>query len=176
MKRYKTEYKGVFYRIGEKISAKGKEKIFYIVFKKNGNVFEEKVGHQYADDMTASKASRIRAARIDGRRKSRKEIREEEKAAKRDVGKITLARLWGEYEGNKADFKSIDTDKGRFQKFLMPEFGDKEPHKIIRLDVDRLRIKLLKKYKPQTVKQVLGLLKRIVNFGVSRMTSALCMA
>ena len=87
MKRHKTEYKGVFYRIGERISEKGKEKIFYIVFKKNGKFFEEKVGRQYADDMTASKANRLRAERIDGRRKSRKEIREEVKAAKQERGR-----------------------------------------------------------------------------------------
>jgi integrase len=169
MKRYKTEYKGVFFREGERIGGKGTEKIFYIVFKKDGKVFEEKVGRQYADDMTPSKASRIRADRIEGRRKSRKESREEAKTAKlAEAGKMTLARLWGEYEANKGDSKSINTDKGRFEKYLLPEFGNKEPHNIIRLDGDRLRVKLLKTLKPQTVKHVLGLLKRIVHYGVAR--------
>jgi len=36
------------------------------------------------------------------------------------------------------------------------------------LDVDRLRINLLKKRKPQTVKHILALLKRIINFGVNK--------
>ena len=81
---------------------------------------------------------------------------------------MTLSRLWDEYEGNKADSKAINTDRGRFQKYLMPDFGNKEPHTLIRLDVDRLRVRLLKTLKSQTVKHVLGLLKRIVNFGVSR--------
>lgn len=169
MKRHKTEYKGVYYRIGERLSQKGKEKIFYIVFKKDGKVYEEKVGRQYADDMTAAKASRKRSARIDGKLKSRKEIREETKAAKiAEAGKMTLARLWKEYEANKADSKAINTDRGRYEKYLLPDFGNKEPHKIIRLEADRLRIRLLKTLKPQTVKHVFGLLKRIVNFGVSR--------
>ena len=57
---------------------------------------------------------------------------------------MTLERLWNQYEAYKANIKSIDTDKGRFQRFLMPDFGNKEPHKIIRLDVDRLRVRLLK--------------------------------
>ena len=168
MQRFKTNYKGVFYRIGDRISSPGKEKIFYIVFKKNGKVFEEKVGRQFADDMTPSRASRFRAARIDGKRKSRKEIRDEVKAAKQaEAGKMTIARLWDKYEEHKTESKSINIEKGRCQRYLLPEFGNKEPHDIIKLDVDRLRIKLSKNLKPQSVKHVLGLLKRIVNFGVS---------
>lgn len=81
---------------------------------------------------------------------------------------MTIARLWGEYEANKANSKAIDTDRGRFNKYLLPSFGDKEPHEIIRLDVDRLRIKLLKALKPQTVKHILGLLKRIIHYGAAR--------
>ena len=169
MKRHKTEYKGVYYRIGDRLSKKGKEKIFYIVFKKNGKVYEEKVGRQYADEMTAAQANRKRSARIDGKLQSRKEIREQAKAAKLvEAGKMTLSRLWDEYKESKGDTKSINTDKGRFKKHLEPDFGNKEPHQIIRLDVDRLRVRLLKEYKPQTVKHVFALLKRIVNFGVSR--------
>lgn len=167
--RHKTDYKGVFYRVGERIGGKGEEKIFYIVFKKNGKVCEEKVGRQYADDMTPAKASRVRAGRIEGRRKSRKEIREETKAAKQaEADKMTIKRLWDGYKTNKADSKAINTDEGRYEKYLQPSFGDKEPHELIRLDVDRLRMKLLKTLKPQTVKHVMGLLKRIVHYGAAR--------
>jgi integrase len=169
MKRHKTEYKGVYFREAERIGGKGTEKVFYIVFKKNGKVFEEKVGRQYADNVTAAKAGRVRAERIEGRCKSRKEVREQIKAAKlAEAGKMTLFRLWDEYKESKGNTKSINTDKGRFQKYLMPDFGNKEPHTIIRLDVDRLRVRLLKEKKPQTVKHVLGLLKRIVHFGAAR--------
>ena len=169
MKRHKTEYKGVYFREAERIGGKGTEKVFYIVFKKNGKVFEEKVGRQYADNVTAAKAGRVRAERIEGRCKSRKEVREQIKAAKlAEAGKWTLDKLWQEYEANKADSKAINTDKGRFEKYLSPSFGNKEPHEIIRLDADRLRIRLLKTLKPQTARHVFGLLKRIVNFGVAR--------
>jgi integrase len=169
MKRMKTEYPGVFYREANRIGGKGTEKIFYVVFKKDGKVFEEKVGRQYADDMTASKAARIRADRIEGRRESRKEKREAEKAAMlEEATKWTLNRLWTEYEAHKTKTKAISTDRGRYEKYLMPSFGNKQPHEIIRLDVDRLRINLLKKLKPQTVKHILALLKRVVSFGASR--------
>jgi integrase len=161
--RIKTKYPGVYY------VTKGNEKIYYIYYRSNGKQIEEKAGRQYANDMTAARAAGIRADRSKGKEPSNNTRREQVKAAKlAEAGKMTLERLWNEYEAYKADSKSIDTDKGRFQRFLMPDFGNKEPHKIIRLDVDRLRVRLLKDYKPQTVKHVLGLLKRIVSFGVSR--------
>jgi len=168
MKRIKTEYPGVFYREAVRIGGKGTERIFYIVFKKNGKVCEEKVGRQYADDMTPAKAARVRADRIEGRRKSRKEIREESKAV---AEAWTLSRLWDEYEKQKPDSKAIKTDKGRFKMHLDPTLGEKQPQEIIKLDVDRLRVTLSKKLKPQTVRHIMGLLKRIVTFGVGRQLS-----
>ena len=169
MKRIKTEYPGVFYREAVRIGGKGTERVFYIIFKKAGKVCEEKVGRQYADDMTPAKAARVRADRIEGRRESRKEKREAEKAAKlEEAGKWTLSRLWDEYEKHKTESKAIKTDKGRFLKHIKSSLGGKEPHEIIRLDVDRLRVNLSKTLKPQTVKHVLGLLKRIIHFGAKR--------
>jgi len=161
--RIKTKYPGVYY------IPKGKEKVFYIYYRSNGRQIEEKAGRQFADAMTTAKAAGIRADRSKGKELSNNARREKVKAAKlAEAGKMTLARLWKEYEANKADSKAINTDRGRFQKYLLPNFGNKEPHNIIRLDVDRLRVRLLKTLKPQTVKHVFGLLKRIVSFGVSR--------
>jgi integrase len=165
MKRVKTEYPGVFYREAVRIGGKGTERVFYIVFKKAGKVCEEKAGRQYADDMTAAKAARVRADRIENRRESRKEIREKAKAADEAP---TMTKLWDEYEKQKPDSKAIKTDKGRFEKHIKPKLGDKQPHEIIRLDVDRLRVNLSKKLKPQTIRHVLGLLKRIIHFGAKR--------
>jgi len=44
MKRFKTKYPGVFYREAERIGGPGKEKVFYVVFKRDGKTIEEKVG------------------------------------------------------------------------------------------------------------------------------------
>ena len=161
--RIKTKYPGVYY------ITKGTEKVFYIIYYLNGKKIEEKAGRQFADDMTAAKAAGIRAERSKGNEPSNNTRREQSKAAKEaEAGKMTLARLWEAYEANKRDSKGINIDKGRFEKYLLPLFGNKEPHEIIRLDVDRMRVKLLKTLKPQTVKHVLALVKRLVNFGVSR--------
>jgi hypothetical protein len=69
MKRHPTKYPGVFYREAERIGGPGTEKVFYIVFKHDGKVIEEKCG-QYADNMTEAKAARYRAERIENKRSS----------------------------------------------------------------------------------------------------------
>ena len=170
MKRLKTDYRGVYYREADRIGGKGKENVYYIVFKKDGRVHEEKVGRQYADDMTPARAATIRAARIEGRRESRKDIREAAKATKlAEEGKWTLAKLWKEYSSQRPDSTSVKIDGYRFQQYLEPKYGGKEPHELHQLEIDRLRINLLKQGKaPQTVKHVLGLIKRLSNFGVNK--------
>jgi integrase len=161
--RNKTKYPGVYYVM------KGKEKVFYIIYYLNHKKIEEKAGYQFADDMTPAKANQIRTNRIQGNELSNNARREQAIAAKQaEADKMTIDRLWDEYKANKADSKAINTDAGRYEKHLQPSFGDKEPHEIIRLDVDRLRMKLLKTLKPQTVKHVMGLLKRIVHYGAAR--------
>ncbi len=166
-KRIVTKYPGVYYV--EVDGKTGPERIYYIRYRFQGKTIEERAGYQYADDMTEAKAAGVRSDRIRGKERSNTDKREAEKAAKlAEAGKWTLTKLWDEYEKQKADNKSFRTDKGRFEKHLKPILGDKEPHEIIRLDVDRLRVKLSKKLKPQTVKHVLGLLKRIVHFGAKR--------
>ena len=163
MKRHKTTYPGIFYREAERIGGKGIEKVYYIVFKQGGKVYEEKVGRQFKDDMTPARASLIRAERIEGRRQSRKEIRE---AAA--VTKWTVGRLWQEYIGPKPDTMVFKTDRCRYQKFLQATFGGKEPSAIAPIDTHRLRITLAKTLAPKTVKNVLDLLERITNFGVKK--------
>jgi len=162
VKRHKTTYPGVFYRQAERIGGKGLEKVYYILFKKNGKLHEEKIGRQFADDMTPARAARFRAERIEGKRQSRKEIRE----AAAEI-KWTVDRLWQEYT-NKTDSKGWRIDHGRYKNFIHSGLGAKEPKQITMLEVHRLRLHLGKTLKPQTVKHVLGLLQRITNFGVKK--------
>ncbi len=167
--RMKTNYPGVFYREAQRIGKAGTEKVFYIVFKKRGKVHEEKVGRQIVDDMTPARAARIRSERIEGKRLSRKEIRKRnDERKKAEANRWTIDRLWEENKSQKEDSKTIRTDDNRYKKHIKEKFENKEPKDIIQLEIDRLRINLLKKLKPQTVKHVLALLKRIVNFGVNK--------
>ena len=82
-KRIKTTYPGVFYREVKRIGGKGNERVYYVLFKKDGRVIEEKAGRQYADAMTAAKAAGYRSERIEGKRQSRKQVREAKVAAKK---------------------------------------------------------------------------------------------
>ncbi|MFC1657477.1 tyrosine-type recombinase/integrase [Candidatus Moduliflexota bacterium] len=167
--RKKTPYPGVFYRSAKRIGRKGTERVFYIVFKKNGKTIEEKVGRQYSDDMTPAKAVSIRADRIEGKRLSAKEQRAAVEAKRQaEACRWTISRLWGEYKAHRPDLKGIKADESRFALYLAPLFGDKEPSEIYPLDVDRLRLKLLKGKSPGTTKNVLELLRRIINFGVRK--------
>jgi len=165
-KRIKTNYPGVYYRESQRVGKRGNEKIYYIVFKKVGKTVEEKVGRQFIDDMTPAKAARIRSERIEGKRLSIREIRLQSAAKKKaKEDKYTIDKLWLEYKLNRNPGKSLNTDQGRYKKYIEPLFGKKEPKDIIKLDVDRVRIKLLKKLSPQTVKHILNLFTWIINYG-----------
>ena len=168
-KRIKTKYAGVYFVKSTAIGSNKSEKIYYIRYRKNGNMIDEKAGRQYQDDMTPSKASGMRARRIEGKEPTNKERRELEKALKEaEINKWTINKLWAAYKENRPDLKSIVSDENRFNNYIKPRFGKKEPGELIQLEIDRLRINLLKKRAPQTVKHVLELLRRITNFGFKK--------
>ena len=165
MKRHKTDYPGVFFRDVRRVGGKGTERVYYVVYKKDGKVIEEKAGHQYRDNMTPAKASGYRSQRIEGKTQSRKEIREALKVKEPEAW--TVDRLWQEYTAQKT-LKGFRQDRSRYLNYLKPYFGGKEPEDILPLDVDRVRLRNLKGKSPQTVKNVLRLLQRLCNFGVSK--------
>ena len=126
-------------------------------------MIEEKAGRQYQDDMTPARAARLRAAKIDGKEPSRKEVREAKAAHT-----WTIDHLWHEYITPKPDTKGFQTDRYRFQKFLQAPFGKKEPQDISQIELHRLKINLARTLSAKTVKNVLELFERIVNFGVKK--------
>ncbi len=79
-KRFKTQYPGVHYIEGKAAGSGRKEPIYYIVYRKNGKLIEERVGRRFQDGMTPRKARRIRIECIEGKRLSRKETRDKENA------------------------------------------------------------------------------------------------
>jgi hypothetical protein len=138
MKRHKTDYPGVFYREAERIGGKGLERVYYIVFKLDGKVFEEKAGRQFKDNMTPARAARIRGERIEGRRQSRKEIRE----AAAEI-KWTVDRLRNKYNAG------WRTDRGRYENHLKSALGGKlRTSPPWRINVIRDRAGLPKDFRP----------------------------
>ena len=167
MKRFKTDYVGVYYIMGTAVGTGKPEKIYYIIYRRNGKLVEEKAGRQFSDAMTPAKASRIRADRIEGKSPSNKE-RREENARQKEIKEWTIKRLWEEYKSTHPLTKGIKSDHGRFKLYIEPTLGDKRFEEVAPLDLDHLRINLLKTKSPQTVKHVIGIIKRISNFAVNK--------
>jgi len=168
--RHKTGYPGVYFVLGKAISKTGKpEKIYYIRYRKKGKLIEEKAGRQFQDDMTPARASNLRGLKIEGKQTSNEEKRLADKKIKAaEANKWIIDRLWNKYKSNNPNLKGLKTYKSQYNLWLEPTFGHKEPYEILQLDADRLRLNMLKIRKPQTVKHVLSLLNRIVNFGIRK--------
>ncbi len=167
--RIKTNYPGVVFIEGRSIANPEKpERIYYIRYRKDGKAIEEKVGRQFQDDMTPARANQKRTERIQGGQLSNEERRETKRAAEEaEQSRWTIARLWEEYK-TQHPIKGLAQDESRFKTYIQPNFADREPHELVSLDFDRLRIKLLKTKTPQTVKNTMALVRRIINFGVKK--------
>lgn len=167
-KRFKTKYPGVYYIQGKAIGLKGDEKIYYIMYRKDGKLIEEKAGRQFIDDMTPSRASQARAQRIHGDQLSNKERRELNEAQKSaEAHKWTIERLWDSYQEHNPTLKGWATYKSAYKLHVRKAFGKKEPRDILPLDITRVKNRLLKTHSPQTVQHVLELLRRLISFGVN---------
>ncbi len=168
-KRYKTKYPGVYYIKGRAVGSSKTERIYYIMYRRDGKQIHEKAGRTGKDDMTPARAAGVRSDRIEGKDLPNKKKREIKKAAQEaEIAKWTIERLWDEYKKNKPKLKGIVTDQNRFDNHIESNFGKREPSEIVPLDVDRVRLRLAKKRAPATVKNVLELLRRIINFGVKK--------
>ena len=168
LKRKKTNYLGVFYIDGTSPATGKPERIFYIRYRKAGKMIEEKAGRQFQDDMTPARAARLRAERIGGKVPTRQEIRDRDRAREEaEAGRWTINRLWQEYTSHR-QLKGLSQDRSRFDNYIKPAWGNKEPHEIMPLEIDRLRLRILKDKAPQTLKNTLALMRRLINFGMKR--------
>ncbi len=163
VKRISTGYKGVFY-----IERKG-ERILSIFYRKPGDrkQYEEKLGTS-AQGWTAARANLERTRRINGQVLTNSERRQAQAEAKRDAeSRPTIERLWELYLDSKGgQLKGVVTDKNRFDLHLRKYLGGKTPQELLPLDVDRLRRHVGKNHSVATTRNVLELLRRIINFGV----------
>jgi integrase len=162
--RVKTRYPGVYYIEGTSMNGRS-EKLYYIHYRKNGKLIEEKAGRQFKDDMTAAKAAKLRTLKIEGNRptnQERRDIQQESQDA------WTLNRLWETYKIHTPGLKGLVTDENRYCNHIKPILGDKEPAELAPFDVDRVRLRMLKTHTPGTVKNVLELIRRLANFGVKK--------
>ncbi len=167
-KRHKTDYAGVYFIRGTHRVSRKPEKIFYVTYRKNGKLIDEKIGRA-SEDMTPARASNRRALRMAGKEPTNAEKRAAAKAAEEaKAGKWTIAKLWDKYCDTYSANKALKNEKGKFNLYLRDDIGKKEPCELLLLDVDRLRVGLQKKGKKTTAARVLELLRRSINFGIKR--------
>lgn len=142
-----TGYRGVFFILGTSPLTGDPERIYYIRYKDpSGKLVEEPVGRTgKPDNMTAAKANTIRSYRVRGlelpNRKQR-EAKKEEHAA--EAKRWTFDKLWEEWLRLNPHKKGKVNDDNRYRLHLRGPFGNKEPRELVPLDVDRLRLRLLK--------------------------------
>lgn len=169
MKREKTKYPGVYFRLQKRLASSALERIYYIVYRKGGRgmpLIEEPVGRE-SEGMTAAKAKNIREARARGREHTNKEHREKVSAALRaEESRLTIHKLWLLYDGENAGRKMRYTDTNFYQNHLEKSFGHRSPEELTTSEINSLRQRLSVGRKPATVKHIMALLKRIINYGV----------
>ena len=136
------------------------------MYRKDGKQIHEKAGRQYQDDMTAARAAKLRFRKIEGQEPSNRLKRQiEESKVIREANKWTIEKLWAEYKICNPEIKGIKTDENRFINYIKPNFGNKEPKDLLPLDIKKMENTWLKSRSPGTVKNILELLRRIINFG-----------
>ena len=157
--REKTKYPGVY----SYITAEG-DRIFYIRYLRDGKLIEEKAGRAAAG-MTAAKAAHIRSAKIDGKALSNEEIRTERErlaeAGRRQ--KWTLEKLFEEYQATLPPGEGRKVDARNFTR--LGALKTKEPADIDLAELRDIRKALEREgLSPQTVKHILGVFSRTLNW------------
>ena len=168
-KRHSTGYPGVFYIEGTAIGSNKPERIYYVRFRKNGKMVEQKAGRSSKpDSMTSAKANNLRSDLMKGVLPTNVEKREQRKAetefAKSKPTLNTLAELY--WEIRQADGKSskaINVDKGRYDKHLKSEFGERCPDELTEEEMFRFTDRKRKTLSASTVDKLTGILTWIDN-------------
>jgi TyrR family helix-turn-helix protein/PAS domain S-box-containing protein len=102
--RYKTKYPGVYYINGRGLEKGTKEKVYYILFRKNGKLIEEKAGRQFQDKMTPISASRIRDQKIAGKvplNRDQKKSNEQHGLVAKSIQKVDETQRFEIYQESK---------------------------------------------------------------------------
>ena len=158
--RKKTRHTGVFI-----VDLSSGDQTFYIRYKREGKLIEERAGRK-KQGMTSAKANKIRAERISGKTESNVEKRKRNQTQAR---RFNLDDLWEEYLKIKKDHvKAVSTDLSRYKNHISKIFGKKFPDEIYPLDIDWFTSEMSKTRSPKTVSNILELLRRIINFGISK--------
>ena len=164
------KWAGVYYYESETQKFQGKPDVcYYISYYAGPKRRMDKVGWKsegYGPEVAAElRGERVRQNRHGNEVKTSKEIRLEK--AKKEQTIDEIAKLYFEA---KADEKWRRIDRNRYQKDVSPYVGRKRVSDISQGDIDRIQKELVGK-QPATVWAVLEILRRLINYGVSKKVS-----
>lgn len=142
---------------------------FALRFKVDGKSFEEGLGWS-SQGWTLEKARQTLAELRTAKKTGIGPVTLQEKRAKAQAAreaerdKPTIARLWALYQKDRGQYSRLATDKSYFQHFTA--LHDHLPETLKTLDVKTISKTMQANGKaPQTIKNTLELLRRIINFG-----------
>lgn len=174
-KRLKTKYPGVYYSVAPTAGGRGSEKKFYIMYRRGGRCSPqvcELLGSE-SQGWTEKRASDERLRRKAGDAKSNTEKREallEDEQARKMLS--TFNDIWEKYyeygKGKRSEF-SLRGDFNLYKRELKDVLGGKSAESIQTRDIAALRKNAEKKeLSPQMVKHILGLVRRVLRWGVKQ--------
>ena len=162
-------YAGVFYVEVTRVHSSQIERVYYIRYRRDGKLVEEKAGHQYRDNMTPAKAAGMRAARMEKREANnadKRVIAKQEHLAQ--LERSTVSDIFSAYQESIPN-RNWATDRSLYRHYLLAVVSRKTPCELLTADMDTVRTSMFKAGKSaQTVKHALALVKRIIRFGVKR--------
>ncbi len=165
-KRYPTKYTGVVYRVNQQ-----NEKVYYIRYKINSKVFEEKVGIA-SSKVTAVFCNKLRAKKIsDDKLEDDSPYKEKDNSTS-----ITFDELAKEFFHKNNHIKSINQLKGRYINHIRKYLGKYKLNNISSEMIEDFRIKMKEKsnprnglkYSTQSTNNWVMLIGRIYNYGIKK--------
>ncbi|UTF50909.1 site-specific integrase [Desulfomicrobium sp. ZS1] len=159
--RNKTKYPGVYYTEGKSTTGKPVRR-YYVVFKRDGKVYEEAAkvliddGPETRPAETPQEASAWRSRRIAAVTNTKDDARP----------LLTVAQLWEKWLEGRKHTRGLDSTISRYKIHLGRFFGKRVAEEICNFDVTRFRRDLEQRnLSPATVKINMALLAQLLRWG-----------
>lgn len=159
--RIKTKYPGVYFTEGKSTTGKPIKR-YYVVFKRDGKVFEEAAkvligdGPDTRPAETPQEASAWRSRRIADVTNTKDDARQQ----------LTVAQLWEKWLEGRKQTRGLDSTTSRYKIHLGRFFGGKVAEELCSFDVTRFRRDLEQRnLSPATVKINMSLLAQLLRWG-----------
>lgn len=162
------KYSGIYWKSIKRRDGKGDERLYYIVYRRPGSrkQFEERLGRS-SEGWTELKASIERGKRMEGKQTNAEKREAETKDKLTGAQPLTFGRLWELYNNANSARACNKGDRYRYHNHLAKRLEQMKIADIHTSDIAAIRKSMEGKgLAAQTVKHGLGLVKRVLRYGV----------